>query len=195
MSVLPPGYISAIISITRSGDPDPYAVTWAFDGTPESIGDPDLADAVQANFIVNWASSFPNDCVLGPTTLRIGQDGGDPILLTSTTTGTGSNSSDFLPQNTAVLLQKRSAFGGRKNRGRMFMPIATETTVSEVGAITPAQQASYQNIANEWLTGYNNDVTGFGQMVILHNDATTPTPVTALTVSGLIATQRRRLRR
>ena len=72
----------------------------------------------------------------------------------------------------------------------------TESAVNEVGVITPTQVTSWQNIANDWLDSYNDEEGGFGQMVILHSSApSTPTPVVALTIPNLVATQRRRLRR
>lgn len=196
MAILPPGFISVLMPIQRSGDPEPYAVTWAFDPRIE-IDDPQaVANAVQTNFVAHWASSFPNDCVLGPAYVQIGQDGGDPTVGTAASTGTGSNTSEFAPQNCALLIQKRSVFGGRRNRGRCYFPVITETAVNEIGELSLTQVNSYQTIADAWLEDYNDPDTGFGPMVILHTSPpSTPTVVTTLRVQRLIATQRRRLRR
>lgn len=196
MSVLPPGYVSVIMPIQRLNDPDPYAVTWAFDYPGDATGPQEVADVVQNNFVSLWASSFPNDCTLGPAQISVGQDGGDPLVATAATTGSGSNSSDFAPQNCALLIQKRSNLGGRRNRGRCYFPVITEGAVNEVGELSETQVASYQSIADDWLQFYNLGAGIVGPMVILHNDGSIPpTPVATLVVQRLIATQRRRLRR
>lgn len=196
MAIIPPGFAHFIMPITRSGDPDPYAVTWACEANlAAAAGIQQYCDLVQSNFIGTWETSFPNDCTLGPLTMRLGQDGPDPLVVIASGTDTGTNTADFLPQNIALLIQKRSILGGRRNRGRMFMPVLTEDGVNEVGQLTPTQQASYQGIAADWLEAYNGE-DGLGEMVILHTAAPSdPTPVAALVVSGTAATQRRRLRR
>lgn len=197
MSILPPGYRSIVMPMTRAGDPDPYAITWAYDGDGADYETPqDEVDGVQANFATLWGSSLPNDCTIGPAVMRVGQDGGEPIIAYASGTTTGTSTAEFTTQNVAFLIQKRSQFGGRRNRGRCYFPGVTEASVNEVGVITPTQLASWQSIANDWLTSYNDPEAGFGQMVILHSSApSTPTPVVSLTVSNMVATQRRRLRR
>lgn len=197
MAIIPPGFAQYIMPITRAGDPDAYAVTWANDVDLSAAPTlQEYVNEIQADFVTKWTSSFPNDCTIGPVTMRFGQDGGDPLVLIASTTGTGTNNTDFLPQNAALLVQKRSLLGGRRNRGRLFMPVLTEGAVNEVGQLSPTQLTSYQNVANSWLSSYNNEIGAFGDMVILHSSGdSTPTPVTSLVVQGTIATQRRRLRR
>lgn len=101
------------------------------------------------------------------------------------------------PANVAVLIHKRTTRGGRRGRGRMFIPWAmSEGDVDEVGNISTTRLTQLQTNANAFLASLaTNEVP----MVILHNPGKTspgaPNAVTNLTVDRLIATQRRRLGR
>jgi len=108
----------------------------------------------------------------------------------------GTNTGPPLPQNTAFLLRKRSALGGRRGRGRMYWPPAFlgEDSISSVGLMGEAQRSAIEGrmiVATAAPAG-----TG---RVILHapevGAPTAPTPITALSLDALVATQRRRLRR
>lgn len=92
----------------------------------------------------------------------------------------------------SVMAEKVTALGGRKGRGRMFWPGASDTAFDDNGALTGANVTAW----NASLANFLGDLTTIGlPMVLLHGDATTPTPVTALTVDGRAASQRRRQRR
>lgn len=96
------------------------------------------------------------------------------------------------PSNCAFLITKSTGLGGRKGRGRMYLPGCTESQVGSDGALDAGQQALLQTAMTNW----QGALTFVGQpLVLLHNDETSPTPVTSLSVQGVIATQRRRMRR
>lgn len=112
--------------------------------------------------------------------------------------------------NVAYLATKTTELGGRRGKGRMFIPGASETVVDGTGTITTAFQDTLQGLLNDFLAGLETDGV---PMVLLHGPATEwvlvdgqprrvpvagsvpgPSGVTALTLSGTVATQRRRLR-
>lgn len=127
--------------------------------------------------------------------VEVGQDGGDPIIDIATSSVPGGRSGASTTAALAVLVNKRTGLGGRRNAGRNFWPwMIADTEVSETGIITPAVVVSLQSIFTNFLTALDaNDVP----MVLLHRSggitpAGDPTPVTAMVVDNVISTQRRR---
>lgn len=99
--------------------------------------------------------------------------------------------------NVALLLHKRTARGGRRGRGRMYLPWAVITSnVDEGGVITPATVTASQTKATQFLSALSVNTV---PMVLLHNpgqsSAGPPNPVTSLQVDNRVGTQRRRLGR
>lgn len=96
------------------------------------------------------------------------------------------------PPNVSFLISKQTALGGRKGRGRMFFPSLDKDLIDQAGNVTSAELA-------EWviaLGNFRDDLIAGGLTpVLLHSDATTPTPITAFAPQAKAATQRRRLRR
>lgn len=95
----------------------------------------------------------------------------------------------------AYLLHKRTAFGGRAGSGRMYVP-----------GVPEAQIASNGNLDNTWRGNMNTGFTDLAATLVANNcvpvllhgtgsPLTTPTPITALEVDDVVATQRRRQRR
>lgn len=108
----------------------------------------------------------------------------------------GTSGLEELPLNNAVVVQKRTALGGRKGRGRMFLPpiYFDESAVSRFGNISPGTVSDVQDMVDVVKT-HMNTTLGI-DMLLFHNDGVTaPSEVTELIVESTIATQRRRLRR
>jgi len=113
-------------------------------------------------------------------------------VFTETETLGGSHSTSPAPTNIAWLVRKESALGGRKNRGRMYLPGMGEVDVDGVGNISSTSQTAVQ----AGLDALVNDLaTANFDPVILHNSVLTPTAVTFLTVEPLAGTQRQRMRK
>jgi hypothetical protein len=95
-------------------------------------------------------------------------------------------------------VHKRTALGGRKGRGRLFIPWAVaDSNVDEAGIIVPATVVTMQTAVTSFLNGI---ITEGMNMVLLHSPdksgvTVPPTTVSSLVVDGMIATQRRRLGR
>lgn len=110
----------------------------------------------------------------------------EPVNLPGTTSGTGT------PPQVALLIRKETGLAGRRNRGRMFLPQPGNNNVGEDGLVNATPLATYQAAADAFLADL---ATNLVPMVILHEDSgIAPTPVSALVVSNVVATQRRRLR-
>lgn len=199
--VIPPGFAEAAMELRNSGDPDPWYCTWGIDLS--DVG----GDYVSAggNCIEAWTAGFEPSLRTTTTTmgvrLTIGQDGGDNLIVFVPSGLNGTSTDDKLPQNCALLVAKNSGIGGRKNRGRFFIPgILAESSVNDVGVIGSGTVTSFQGFADNMLTDLTAGVGGNPSvpMYILHNDTgpstIAPTAVSSLSVSATISTQRRRLR-
>lgn len=100
-----------------------------------------------------------------------------------------------VPSNCAVLIAKQTGLGGRRNKGRMYIPPVwpNESAVSARGVLTTTDAGT---LATRWNQFRTACATAGLPWVLLHSEVPfTPTPITALTVSTQMATQRRRMRR
>jgi hypothetical protein len=103
----------------------------------------------------------------------------------------GALANAMTPPNTAWLLKKKSALGGRQNRGRMYVPGIVEDATIHNGKITASSLTQMQTAADNYMAALaSND----SPMVILHTASSDPTTVVSLDVDPTVATQRRRLR-
>lgn len=95
--------------------------------------------------------------------------------------------------NLAILVRKRTTLGGRRNRGRFYLPfMASEDDVAEGGFLLATPLADTQAACDDFMTELN---TRDCPMFLLHADGGSPTPVVQLEVQRQCATQRRRMRR
>lgn len=108
----------------------------------------------------------------------------------------GSVTDSCVPSNCALLVQKNTALGGRRYRGRFFAPpsFLNEGAVDQSGNIVPANVTALQA---QWEAVRSGMVADQMEPVLFHQGASAPapTPITSFTVQAQIATQRRRMRR
>jgi len=119
----------------------------------------------------------------------------DSSLATITSTGAPENgtvSGDPMTPQVAYLVKKLTALGGRRNRGRFYLPGVVESKVDGAGNVLGAFQTTIQTSMDDFMTDTGAADIG---VVILHSDGGTPTDVTSLQVEPKVATQRRRLKR
>lgn len=116
-----------------------------------------------------------------------------PILGSFGASITGTLTGSAPPPNVAYLVKKETERGGRKGRGRFYLPpihngesLIDASGVIDASSVT-AIQAWYTNLQTAWAA------TTFGP-VLLHEDGSTPDAITGLSFQSLVATQRRRLR-
>lgn len=206
--VIPVGFGEARFVFSLVGDARPLNVTVGF----EAVAGDTLADGqtalndMEGDFWADVLSADPSQWApdytyLGATATFNGSDSGKvEIVAPRAETGTGTNAS--LPQNCALLVQKRTGLGGRKGRGRFFMPPVRldEGSVAPNGQIDSAAVTVEQGLWDTWM-GHADGSGGQYRIVILHHDnpvvgpVPAPTNILSLVVENLIGTQRRRLRR
>jgi len=194
--IIPPGFAHVAHVTTLDSDVEEMVTTYGV-----SLSDSPVPNELAEDLHTGWGNNivtplYGDTYQLVRTEVRIGQDGGEPLQGVHSAVVLGIGSTARLPQNCAVLVQKRSALGGRANRGRMYVPgTLGESVVSDSGSITSSNLSGQQTAFNNFLTALQ---VGFGSfvtdMVILHSSALEPTIVTSLNVQQLISTQRRRLR-
>lgn len=129
--------------------------------------------------------------------ISLGTDGGEDLVHDATLTTVGGRGLTAVPPNVAVLVHKRTARGGRRGRGRLFLPWAiAANNVIEAGTLVTSEVTVIQTAMNTFLSAL---ATNTVPMVLLHNAGQSapgaPDPVTTLSVDRIISTQRRRLGR
>lgn len=92
----------------------------------------------------------------------------------------------------AALITKSTAAGGRKNKGRIFLPAIPESSIDQGGSLGPSIITAMQDDADALLANLESNLI---PLCVEHGDGSTPEGVIALTVQALVATQRRRQRR
>lgn len=198
--IIPPGYADIAAEMLCQGDPDPWYCTWGVDSSA-ATGDPEDIGHTSITAWTIMMSQLSPECQFTGVKVTIGQDGAENIrqFVPVDAATPGTSNVPKLPQNNAVLIRKTSAVGGRRARGRLFVPnMATEGSVSNVGLIAGDVRAAYQGFATQFLNSLAENAIPT-PMVILHNSLgispiIDPTPVTSLVVDQTISTQRRRLR-
>lgn len=194
MPQIPPGYALASYRYDHSGYARPaYTVFGVFNDLSH---EPDVLAQLIAGA---WASpslqaQMDSNVSLTETRVLVGQDGGDPLIGVYNVPAAGASSRTSTSPGVALLARKVTALGGRRNRGAAFLPwIASQTAIGETGQVASTTLTAVQGCVNAWLEEL--DTQGC-PMVILHSLGSSaipdPTPVTAMTVSGVVSRQGRR---
>lgn len=179
-----------------AGDSEPMVSTLGVNTPTTSPTPSELAAAVG----VAWdASALTTAANMGTgwsamTCLVTVMTGTGPVLFEVGTPLAGSGAGATLPNNCAVLIRKQSTQGGRRGRGRNYLPSAylPESTVNQVGTIDPAQVS----LITTWFgTFWDGLESAFLYPVLFHSDGGAESPLLNFTVQPKIATQRTRLRR
>lgn len=106
----------------------------------------------------------------------------------------GTKTGEPVPINAAMILRKHTAAGGRRGRGRCYLPpyFATEDSITPGGMLP----TTVSTLENRWENFMEDMATAGFPLVLCHATAPfTPTPITNLTLELLLGTQRRRMRR
>ena len=118
---------------------------------------------------------------------------------TSITNTPGTASKSVPPPNVAVVVNKHTALAGRQYRGHMQMPAGyiDISSIGEDGVVNNTYVTAETALWAATLTAANTNNVPFYLMHDVPKSGVTPAPtlIASMTVSGLIGTQRRRLRR
>lgn len=200
--VIPQHYGEAILSFLWAGDSQPMAMTVGVHAPTATNTDAnDVANEVYAAFLTNLIPIVSTVLTLEEVVVHLQADAlpAGPVVGLAIGPDTGANSGNVLPQNSAYLVHKRTAVGGRGGRGRMYLPGCAEGSVSDTGVVASGTLTTF----NTAWAGFLSDVTSglfITELVVLHDSSggtagDPPAVITSLTMDSVIATQRRRLRR
>lgn len=208
--VIPAGFAHVAVEMRMTGDPQPWYCTFGVD-LPIGINSPlDQANGIHYAWTITLGSLQSSLMTINTVVLKIGQTDGPPTMAYSDRGAfTGAAAHNMLPQNCALLVDKLTALGGRRNRGRMYVPgILQEGHVDHIGGIDTNHYTELTTAVNTFFLYISEGIEAGTDplvepevdatpMVILHHDTVTPiapTPVTSLRVQQVISTQRKRLR-
>ncbi len=194
----PDGYAIAKLIWTLSGDPQPMICTFGVQNVDAALPNPmaiEIDNIYRARFV---AGALNTNWTYRGVEVQLGEAlGSGGAVGTSVAAVVGTASGEPLPQNSAVLVHKRTAVGGRRGRGRFYLPsgFLAEASVTAVGGISSSLLTSLSSILGNFLFDLN---AGGLPMVVLHVqnlNLIPPYVVTSLDPDPIIATQRGRLRR
>lgn len=199
--IIPPGFLQAAYHLSATGDSELMVVTCGheIDGASGATGE-DAADDLFTSFATRWMPHVGSMYALEYVATYIGQDGPTTVNVSTNAPFQGTGGSSVVPQNTAALIRKRTDLGGRRGRGRFYLPGVAESAVDNVGILSGAAITGYQTAADDWYEDLTAMVGGrLYPPVVLHRSEgigvePAPTPVTRFVVESRVATQRRRLR-
>lgn len=202
--VIPEGYVHVVESLTWQDDPEPMAVTYAV--AIETATPPTDANACALELGTLFDTNIMpllNQIITHVGTEIRWQNAAPPAdpLVGFAASGVNGDATDagVVPQNTAFLMHKRSSFPGRSGRGRCYLPAVAEADVNNVGVVRSAVVTAFNAAFEDWRTDIAASAS-FLFMAILHDSAgaaaaDAPRPVASINLDGVVATQRRRLRR
>lgn len=199
--VIPVGFAQVTVPLRQANVVRAAVITYGIDIDAWTGSFSDLANWMTLDFDFAWGSTLDSSVTIGPSTVTIGQDGTDNITVPGDVIATGNSDYTSPPPNVAVLVRKNTLLGGRRNRGRIYIPWAVNRlSIGETGIIDAAAVTDRQTDAGQWMTALDGTHGGNGPtpMVILHSSGQTtvppPTDVSGLVVEARVATQRRRNR-
>jgi hypothetical protein len=200
---IPPGYMNVFHPIQHLLANRTWGVVIGYDIGDFGGDNVQAVTAVDTHFRSAWLSQLDNSVRLDPARAQIGNDG-PPLTATSTLgVGNGTRSIESPPPNVALGVTKRTLFGGRAYRGRMYIPSAcSEGEIDELGNITGARITALTTAVDAWLDALRGGVVAGDEtpMVLLHGppagggNPPPPTLVQRLQPQRVVRTQRRRLR-
>jgi hypothetical protein len=200
--IIPVGFAQVTLPLLHVSQSREAVVTFGVNWDESGTG-PDVCDAIMQTWIDEIGDRVDEGCVQGPVRAAIGGPDNENLQVEGTLTYGSPGTASKLPSNVSLLVRKITDRGGRRGRGRMYVPwLLNESDVNDVGVIDGTYRSSLQVSFDNWLDLLSSGPPGSSTpMQILHStdpDQSTlpgsPNTVTSLVVDQLVATQRRRLR-
>lgn len=203
MPITPPGRLHIRHLLQFTGLATPFEMTYGceFVGLDDPGDAFDAAVALDSEFVTAFQPGISDKITMTGTIYSGALSGGEEVSGLVENSAIGADADEVPPPNVACLIRKGTGFGGRRNRGRMYLPCyVDESTVDDRGLILTAAITALNTVLFDWNVAITTIVTTNvtdTKMVILHSTgAGTPTPqVFSLTAQPIVATQRRRLQR
>lgn len=202
--IIPEGFGNAAFRFQLAGKPREFVTTAGFKPDPAVTLPNTMAELLRLAFTSTGAPAFgPANIIsgwtfVGVTVTYMGALGPLPGISEVPVIGTAPVGS--MPPNGAYLVRKTTARGGKKGRGRFYVPPfnLSELGVDNIGAIAPD---SLSGLQGEWNIFLSACATEGVPLFLLHDNPLPPLlppppdAILSVIVEGMTATQRRRLRR
>jgi len=148
-------------------------------------------NTLSTSFSFDWTNILSTSSSYLGCTLLIGQDGGIPTKMTSTSgAGAGGRGGAMCPPQVQAILKKSSSLASHKGQGRTYSIDVLEGNVDNAGTITSTDLSLRVTFCNSIMAALA--VSPFGGMVLLHPSATVPTPVETYAPEAKVSTPKRR---
>lgn len=194
--IIPPGYAQCSVQMLHASVTRPAYITLGVDW--RTVGG-DFAGAVVGfgdNLIPALDDRVDSNVTFGPIIARVGSDDGALVYEDTRLTAGARNMASASP-SVSVLVEKRTARGGRRGRGRMFVPwacsVGSASDTDEAGKLSSAAITAWVGTLATIMSNFAADAT---PLVILHNTGDTtpgaPDPIISLGVDPVVGLQRRR---
>lgn len=194
---IPVGYGLAVIQHSQPFSGQTQIVTFNFQDNTVALTPNEVADLIAASWTGTGnpfvASLVADSAQFDSVKVYIQTEPG-LLLGEAIQTIAGTRSSQPPSPQVAMVVKKKTAFVGRRHRGRFYIPASflVATDVGPSGSIGATPLGVLQARFDTFLGNLSNDDV---PMVICHVEAPfTPDEVTSLTCEQLIGTQRRRVR-
>jgi hypothetical protein len=209
--LIPPNFALASFNFRYVEGSEVAITTLGMDLTGDTGTGSGRADAIAGAWQTHILPVQSNALTFVGVTLRVGT-AGEPVVYEAPRSIGGSNVEAMVPRNTALLVKKITARGGRRGRGRMFVPgITPEAQIDQAGNLSALFRDNLQT--NQFNALFNELNLMSGGPVLLHDDQVVtsynsitgkpvygtidpgpPDQITQLVVDPKAATQRRRMR-
>ena len=190
--LIPPGYANVVLSGVTLGSSRPWATSCGF--AIAAFGEADLEDLQSYIGSSDYVDNASEDCGFRGVDVVVGtSDPSAPIHITAGLEFNGSGGTGGFP-NSAYLLRKSTLLGGRKGKGRSFMPGVTEASIGQGGTVLAGDGSLAAGLESFWMD-VPASVEALDGPYLLHSDETAPTLIQGMSLDGTLATQRRRLRK
>lgn len=152
----------------------------------------EIADNMKVNFAaLDYGDLLSSQVTCSAIRVKLGPDETGPSA-EATNIIVGTVGGEPAPANCATLVHKTTLLGGRKGRGRMYLPGMATNALGDDSEIDGA----HQTLVEAFVLGLSSVmVLASLPAHLLHSDSTSPTAIEALVVDPKLATQRRRMRR
>lgn len=190
-----------------------YTYTFAFDGTSLPTGAAmtgcgivtnastplATAQALRGEFLSRLSPFQPSTVNLKSTYVRYGSDDGTGLSATDFTQGTGASSSAPASPGVALLIRHQTGLGGRRGRGRWFMPGVLEPQVDGAGTVLSTFVTSVNAALATMLTNLSTQgiplAVGHRYPALQTTGRLAPNVIIESRLDSRLATQRKRQRR
>jgi len=198
---IPVGFGQFTWPVRLIGDLEEMVFTVGFVDGDDTDAPNDVANSISNALLAQpifAASSISNQYSMGPGRVTVNRALGT-FEGVGSVSRTGTASLTTLPHNCAILVRKNTALGGRRGKGRIYLPpwMIAESNITPAGVIF---QTGVDSVTLDFET-WRAQLSALNlQAVLLHGDSPnsatpSPTPILNFACQSVIATQRTRLRR